>query len=183
MKAKFGIRLLNGKYIVINSKTGDIFIKQKISRNEHLIQNVRAGAFSGDWTMPEFDFPVYSISIRAFYLYSYFTIKKYFISFGNLLPYNFKLNRIKKYSPKKIKDTCSFVALSLAKAPECFLYSLTLFRMLCDYGWYSNFNIGISIYPFASHAWVEYNGKPLSDSEDNVKCWTKLITINPKKFN
>ncbi|MBM9888809.1 MULTISPECIES: lasso peptide biosynthesis B2 protein [Deefgea] len=57
---------------------------------------------------------------------------------------------------------------------DCFYRALLLYNLLKSYGYSPLFRIGIKTAPFMAHAWVEMDGKPFLDTEDNVSRFTPM---------
>lgn len=51
----------------------------------------------------------------------------------------------------------------------CLEQSLALYYLLRRAGVGVEFRIGVQMYPFLAHAWVEYRGQPLNDVPEHVK--------------
>lgn len=66
----------------------------------------------------------------------------------------------------------------LRKAPrDCLPRSLALYRFLLSAGIPAEHVIGIQMYPFQAHAWVECQGLVLCDMRDHVSCFSELARI------
>jgi Transglutaminase-like superfamily len=51
----------------------------------------------------------------------------------------------------------------------CLEQSVTLFQVLRRLGHQAELRIGVQPYPFLAHAWVEHDGQPVLESEDNIQ--------------
>jgi hypothetical protein len=64
-------------------------------------------------------------------------------------------------------------AIVLPRAPQdCLPRSLALFRFLLAMGYPVGHRIGVSVKPFSAHAWVEFEGRVLSDAD-----WRRTYAI------
>jgi hypothetical protein len=61
------------------------------------------------------------------------------------------------------------------KAPvDCLPRSLALLRLLRTAGWPAEHVIGVAMYPFEAHAWVELDGKPLCEGATYTRRFTVI---------
>jgi len=66
----------------------------------------------------------------------------------------------------------------MPKAPrDCFPRSIALFRFLRAIGVPVEHRIGVNRYPFAAHAWVEWNGRVLSDHPGSSRGFTTIARL------
>ena len=76
-----------------------------------------------------------------------------------------------------VRATERNVALVAALYPgraRCLEQSLALYWLLRRRGVPVDFAIGAQPYPFAAHAWVTYNGKPVNDLDEHVAWYLPL---------
>jgi hypothetical protein len=69
------------------------------------------------------------------------------------------------------------VAMAAAVYPgraQCLERSLVLYYYLRRRGVAVQFLMGVQMYPFMAHAWVEYQGVPINDVEEHVKLFTPI---------
>jgi hypothetical protein len=79
--------------------------------------------------------------------------------------------------PILIADCVRSVALAAAFFPgraRCLERSLTLHHVLRARGVRADLCLGVQRYPFAAHAWVEYDGTPLNDVPEHVGQFQRL---------
>ncbi|MBW4709959.1 lasso peptide biosynthesis B2 protein [Roseobacter sp. YSTF-M11] len=58
---------------------------------------------------------------------------------------------------------------------DCLLRSLSLQRYLRQAGYDSRHVIGVKIYPFNAHAWVEYADQPLLNDAEDIAPYTRIL--------
>ena len=68
----------------------------------------------------------------------------------------------------------AFVAALYPGRARCLEQSLALYWLLRRRGVPVEFVIGAQPYPFAAHAWVTYNGKPVNDLAEHVAWYLPL---------
>jgi hypothetical protein len=69
------------------------------------------------------------------------------------------------------------VAMAAALYPgraKCLEQSLTLYYLLRRQGVNVKFIMGVQVYPFGAHAWVEYRGEPVTDVAEHVSWFVPL---------
>ncbi len=74
-------------------------------------------------------------------------------------------------APRVVVDTAKQVATAAAFYPgraQCLEQSLALFLLLRRRGVPAELRIGVQPFPFAAHAWVEHDGRPINEPEDFV---------------
>ncbi len=80
------------------------------------------------------------------------------------------------------RSECAFAQAEhffvMRSAPrDCLPRSLALYRFMVSVGVPVDHCIGVMRFPFASHAWVEYRGRVLNDSEAHVRLYAELARI------
>jgi hypothetical protein len=66
----------------------------------------------------------------------------------------------------------------MRRAPrDCFPRSMALFCFLRELGVPVEHRIGVDRFPFRAHAWVEYDGRVLSDQDGNARFFTTIASI------
>jgi Transglutaminase-like superfamily/Coenzyme PQQ synthesis protein D (PqqD) len=66
----------------------------------------------------------------------------------------------------------------MRKAPrDCFPRSIALFCFLRQLGVPVEHRVGVERFPFRAHAWVEYDGRVLSDHDGNRRAFTTIARI------
>jgi hypothetical protein len=59
---------------------------------------------------------------------------------------------------------------------SCLAHALALGRLLCLEGYRASIRIGVRNQPsFSAHAWIEYDGSPLLESDGHVASYASLI--------
>ncbi len=57
---------------------------------------------------------------------------------------------------------------------DCLPRSLALTRFLRTAGWQAQHVIGVALYPFEAHAWVEFDGAPLNEGSTSLQRFTVI---------
>lgn len=60
---------------------------------------------------------------------------------------------------------------------DCLPRSMSLYRFLISVGLKVTHTIGVQRFPFSAHAWVEFEGKAISDSQSFVDKYTEITRI------
>jgi hypothetical protein len=74
------------------------------------------------------------------------------------------------------------VALAAALYPGralCLERSLTLYSYLRRRGVAVRYRMGVQMYPFGAHAWVEYRGQAINDVPEHVKQFRPVVKGTP----
>lgn len=58
---------------------------------------------------------------------------------------------------------------------DCLLRSLALQRFLRGAGFGTRHVIGVRVYPFAAHAWVEHDGTPIFNELSTTQTYTSIL--------
>jgi len=83
-----------------------------------------------------------------------------------------RVERVGDGDPSAVAATEYAVAMAAALYPgraACLERSLTLYWHLRRRGIDVRYRMGVQMYPFIAHAWVEYRGQPINDVPEHVK--------------
>jgi len=81
-----------------------------------------------------------------------------------------------------LKETSLRVVLARAWYPfstQCLHQSLCLLWLVRRAGADAKLRVGVLAYPFQAHAWVEHRGKPLNESDEQLRLYSPFPSLEP----
>ncbi len=82
--------------------------------------------------------------------------------------------------PEEVERTAYRVAIAAAFFPGravCLEQSLALYVLLRRRGVRADFRLGVQVYPFYAHAWVELDGEPVNEDPERVERFRALPQV------
>jgi len=83
-------------------------------------------------------------------------------------------------APEEVERAAYHVAVAAAFFPGravCLEQSLTLYLLLRRRGVPAELRIGVQVYPFYAHAWVELHGEPVNEDRETVEKFRALPEV------
>jgi hypothetical protein len=83
-------------------------------------------------------------------------------------------------APDEVERTAGHVAVAAAFFPGravCLEQSLALYLLLRRRGVPAELRIGVQVYPFYAHAWVELHGEPVNEDRETVEKFRALPEV------
>jgi hypothetical protein len=76
-----------------------------------------------------------------------------------------------------VADAIALVAALAPVRARCLEQALALFRYLRRSGVRCQFQLGVQPYRFRAHAWVEYDGRPVREEEENIRSLVRVPAL------
>ena len=79
--------------------------------------------------------------------------------------------------PEHFSTVFAAASRLLSKHDQCLRCSIAFVRFCAGRGYYPDLVIGVRMYPFRAHAWVQAGDRVLNDTVDNVAPYTPILVV------